>query len=139
MFHFAFFFTHSAIRLTHNATTFLHPVRARIPLCGDCVSPYYIHSVYTSFDRMVSELVQVVGEYVQQLQGMSFVPPFSFGRGMYRDDGGPNRLFFMYLFWIDCRICGPRCNVLIRVALWSLRTHSAMLFLFPVYPQFSYP
>ena len=39
---------------------------------------------------------------------------------------------------IDCRICGPRLNVLIRVALWSLRTHSAMLFLFPVYPQFSF-
>jgi len=47
---------------------------------------------------MVSELVQVGGEYVQQLQGMSFVPPFSFGRGLYRDDGGPNRLFFTYLF-----------------------------------------
>ena len=111
MFHFAFFFTHSAIRLTHNATTFLHPVRARIPLCGDCVSPYYIHSVYTSFDRMVSELVQVVGEYVQQLQGMSFVPPFSFGRGMYRDDGGPNRLFFTYLFCVLPPIAAHRDRV----------------------------
>jgi len=96
--HFAVFFTHSAIRLTQNATTFLHPVRARIPLCGHSVRWCYNHSVYTFCDRMVSELVQMVGEYVPQIQGMSFVPPFSFGRGMYRDDGGPNRLFFTYLF-----------------------------------------
>jgi hypothetical protein len=47
---------------------------------------------------MVSEVLKVVGEYVQQLQGMSFVPPFSFERGLYRDDGGTNKLFFTYLF-----------------------------------------
>jgi hypothetical protein len=45
---------------------------------------------------MVSEILQVVGQNVQQLHGMLFVPPFSFGRGLYRDDGGPNRLFFTY-------------------------------------------
>ena len=53
---------------------------------------------YSFFHRIVSELQQVVGEYVKQLLGMYFVPPFSFGRGLYRDDGGPNRLFFTYLF-----------------------------------------
>jgi hypothetical protein len=53
---------------------------------------------YTLFDRMVSELLQVVGRYVHELQGMSFVTPFSFWRGLYRDDGGPNRLFFTYRF-----------------------------------------
>ena len=42
--------------------------------------------------------LKVVGEYVKQLQGMSFVPPFSFERGLYRDNGSPNRLFFTYLF-----------------------------------------
>jgi hypothetical protein len=47
---------------------------------------------------MVSEIPKVVGEYDQQLQGMSFVPPFSSERGLYRDAGGPNRLFFTYLF-----------------------------------------
>jgi len=58
----------------------------------------YIHSVSISFHEMVSEILEVVGEYVKQLQGMSYVPPFSFERGLYRDDGGPNRLFFTYLF-----------------------------------------
>ena len=53
---------------------------------------------YSFFHRIVSELQQVVGEYVKHLLGMYFVPPFSFGRGLYRDDGGPNRLFFTYLF-----------------------------------------
>ena len=47
---------------------------------------------------MWSEMHQVVSKYVQLLQAKSYVPPFSYGRGLLRDDGGPNRLFFMYLF-----------------------------------------
>jgi len=46
----------------------------------------------------VSHILEVVREYVERLQGLPFVPRFSYGRGLFRDDGGPNRLFFTYLF-----------------------------------------
>ena len=107
-----------------------------------------IPSVCNSFNSMVSEILKVVGEYVQRLQGMSYVPPFSFQRGLYRDDGGPNRLFFTYLFCdkalairflqdvklirsqVLCEFCGrfmrlcaePRCYLGFR---WRCNTRSA--------------
>jgi len=85
-------------RSTHSATLY--------PQCNASSCPLVfllcpcVESVCVSicFHKMVSEILKVVGEYVQQLQGMSYVPPFFFQRGLYRDDGGPNRLFFTYLF-----------------------------------------
>jgi len=50
---------------------------------------------------MWSEMQQVVSTYIQFLQAKSYVPPFSCGHGLLRDDGGPNRLFFTYLFGDD--------------------------------------
>ena len=50
---------------------------------------------------MVSQLQQVVIQYIERLQLKSYVPRFSYGRGLTRDDGGPNTLFFAYLFRDD--------------------------------------
>jgi len=47
---------------------------------------------------MVAELQQIVEQYVHRVQEISFVSDFSYGRGLFRDDGGPNRLFFTILF-----------------------------------------
>jgi hypothetical protein len=38
------------------------------------------------------------GTIVQRVQEISFVPRFSYGRGLLRDDDGPNRVFFTFLF-----------------------------------------
>jgi len=47
---------------------------------------------------MVSHILEVVRECVQRVQELPFVPRFSYERGLLRDDGGPNRLFFTYIF-----------------------------------------
>ena len=44
---------------------------------------------------------EVVVKYMELLQQKSYVPRFSYGSGLLRDDGGPNRLFFTYLFRDD--------------------------------------
>ena len=46
----------------------------------------------------MSEIQQIVPEYVQRVQDIPNVPSLSYGRGLLRDDGGPNRLFFTFLF-----------------------------------------
>ena len=46
----------------------------------------------------MSQLQQVVAKYVQHVKEISFVPVFSYGRGLLRDDGGPNRFFFTFIF-----------------------------------------
>jgi hypothetical protein len=51
-----------------------------------------------SIANVVSEIQQIVPEYVQCVQDIPFVPSFSYGRGLLRDDGGLNRLFFTFLF-----------------------------------------
>jgi hypothetical protein len=50
---------------------------------------------------MVSQMQEVVVKYMERVQQKSYVPRFSYGRGLLRDDGGPNRLFFTYLFGVD--------------------------------------
>ena len=37
-------------------------------------------------------------EYQERLRSSSYVPRFSYGRPMLRDDGAPSRCFLMYLF-----------------------------------------
>ena len=49
------------------------------------------------FSNMVSQIQQVVAEYVQRVLNIPFVPPFSYERGLLCDDGGPNILFFTFL------------------------------------------
>jgi hypothetical protein len=53
------------------------------------------------FSSMLSKIQQVVAKYVERVHEKPYVPPFSYGRGLLRDDGGPNRLFFTYLFVDD--------------------------------------
>jgi hypothetical protein len=47
---------------------------------------------------MVDLLVKVFEEYEERLRRCDYVPRFSYGRWMMRDDGGSNRYFQMYLF-----------------------------------------
>ena len=47
--------------------------------------------------KMVEHISQVIMEYEERLRSY-YVPRFSYGRWMLRDDGAPNRCFLMYLF-----------------------------------------
>ena len=47
---------------------------------------------------MVQRITEVVAEYEDRLRMMQSLPRFSYGRGMLRKDGAPNRIFFTYLF-----------------------------------------
>ena len=47
------------------------------------------------------KMQEVVVQYMQRIQQKSDVPRFSYGRRLLWDDGGPNRLFFTYLFGDD--------------------------------------
>ena len=47
---------------------------------------------------MVQRLKEVVAEYEERLQKMPSVPRFSYGRGLLRIDGAPNKFFLTYLF-----------------------------------------
>jgi len=48
---------------------------------------------------MVARLLEMVTDYEKRLRTMQHVPGFSYGSPMLRDDGCPNKFFFMYLFW----------------------------------------
>ena len=65
---------------------FSYHLSATVLLCVKCVL-----QCVCVFAAMVSQLQQVVAQYVQRVQEISFVPGFSYGRGFLRDDGGPNR------------------------------------------------
>jgi len=43
---------------------------------------------------MVAHILQVVTEHKECLRRMLCAPKFSYGRGMLRNDGAPNRFFF---------------------------------------------
>jgi hypothetical protein len=47
---------------------------------------------------------EVVVKYMQRVLQKSNVPRFSYGRGLLRGDGGPNILFFTYLFGDDALV-----------------------------------
>ena len=48
--------------------------------------------------KMVQHISQVITEYEERLRRSCYVPRFSYGRRMLRDDDSPNRCFLMYLF-----------------------------------------
>ena len=52
------------------------------------------------------EMQEVVFQYMQRIQQKSGVPRFSYRCRLLRDDGGPNRLFFAYLFGDDALAIG---------------------------------
>jgi hypothetical protein len=47
---------------------------------------------------MAARMKEVVREYEVRLRRMQHVPRFSYGRGLLRDEGRPNRLFLTFLF-----------------------------------------
>jgi hypothetical protein len=51
--------------------------------------------------KMVSQMQAVVVKCMERVQQKTYVPRFSYGRGLLRDDSGPNRLFFTYLLGDD--------------------------------------
>jgi len=50
-------------------------------------------------NKMVEHFIQVASEYEERLRMCEYVPRFSYGRRVLRDDGGPNRFFLIYLFY----------------------------------------
>jgi len=50
------------------------------------------------FPNIMMQKISEVVVYEKRLRGMPFVPGSSYGRGMLREDGGPNKTFFTYLF-----------------------------------------
>jgi hypothetical protein len=47
---------------------------------------------------MAARILEIVRQYEQRLRGMQHVPRFSYGRGLFAEDGGPNRFLLTYLF-----------------------------------------
>jgi hypothetical protein len=50
------------------------------------------------FAIMASQIQEVFVKYMERVLQKLDTPRFSYWRGLHRDDGGPNRLFFAYLF-----------------------------------------
>jgi hypothetical protein len=46
---------------------------------------------------MVDQIQKVVRDYEERLRRLQFVPKFSYGRGMLRQYGGPNRILMFQL------------------------------------------
>jgi hypothetical protein len=98
---------------TKSATHFLHTHTATylpFPVCqyrlfvGDteaCVCVCVCVCVLAGLLKMVSQTQEVVVKYMEPVQQKRYVPRFSYGRGLLRDDGVPNRLFFTYLLGDD--------------------------------------
>jgi len=86
----------------------------------------------TSFSNiMVEQLLHITSEYEERLRRCQYVPRFSFGRRMLRDDGGPNRFFreefiaIQYLKDIGLLRSKMQCNNCSRDMTWSAdSTHS---------------
>jgi len=57
------------------------------------VSRVVVHSSAFFTKIMVEHLVKVTSEYEERLRRCEYVPRFSFGRPMLRDDGAPNQFF----------------------------------------------
>jgi hypothetical protein len=57
--------------------------------------------VFAELLKMVSQMQEVVVKYMERVQQKTYVPRFSYGRGLLRDDSCANRLFFTYLLGDD--------------------------------------
>jgi hypothetical protein len=88
------------VAYTDSATHFLHTDTAThftFPVCQYCL----FVGVLAELLKMVSQMQEVVVIYMERVQQKTYVPRFSYGHGLLRDDGGPNRLFFTYLLGDD--------------------------------------
>ena len=77
---------------------------------------------------MVDRLVKVFHEYEERLRSSVYVPRFSYGRRMKRDDGDPNRYFLLITYDIVRRV--PALHIQREYSLsahsitdWGMYTH----------------
>jgi hypothetical protein len=75
---------------THNATFFV------FKLCAVSFTGCVRSASFTKI--MVEQLLEVTSEYEERLRRCEYVPRFSFGRRILKDDGAPNRFILVYLF-----------------------------------------
>ena len=80
--------------------------------------------------KMVQRLQEIVSEYDDRLRKMQLVPRFSYGRGLLRKDGAPNRMFLTFLFGhqelaiqflkdVGLIPSKVQCNICQRDMLWT--------------------
>jgi hypothetical protein len=81
------------------------PIRATCSANNKRATIFIQHNLLIKRKQMcwstISQMQEVVVKYMDRVQRKTGVPRFSFGRGLLRDDGGPNKLFFSYLFGDD--------------------------------------
>ena len=77
---------------------------------------------------MVDRLVKVFHEYEERLRSFDYVPRFSYGRWMMRDDGDPNKYFLLITYDIVRR--EPALDIQSEYSLsahtvadWGMYTH----------------
>ena len=108
---------------------------------GDAVwcvvaSVTYIVLVFFWEKKIVQRMQQVVAQYEDRLRKTQSLPKFSYGRGMLRKDGAPNRIFVKYLFGhqelaiqflkdVGLIRSKVQCNICEREITWSADPHCA--------------
>jgi len=83
---------------THNPFRIPLPQCITLPLPTVCVSASVLVASRFSPYTMIENIVRITSEYEARLARSDYVPRFSYGRRMLRDDDDPNRFFLMYLF-----------------------------------------
>jgi hypothetical protein len=81
--------------ITHNA---IHGTRPNSSSLAVKVALILLCSVSLVVVTMAARMEEVVRQYKERLRRMQHVLRFSYGRGLLRDGGGPNRLFLTFLF-----------------------------------------
>jgi len=82
---------------THNASRILQAsCSASCSSQAVWLSSVVLFSCFASA-KMVEHLLQEFTEHEERLRRNNYVPRFSYGRRMLRDDGDPNRYVLMYL------------------------------------------
>ena len=59
---------------------------------------HFVISVASFTNRMAENIMQVTLEYEERLQRCEYIPRFSCGRQMLKNDGDQNRFFLIHLF-----------------------------------------
>ena len=96
----------------------------------------YIVLVFFWEKKIVQRMQQVVAQYEDRLRKTQSLPKFSYGRGMLRKDGAPNRIFVKYLFGhqelaiqflkdVGLIRSKVQCNICEREITWSADPHCA--------------
>ena len=107
---------------------------------GDVVSCVVVSVIYIflpffgGLKKMVQFMKEAVADYEDRFRKMQCLPRFSYGRGMVRKDGSPNRIFLTYPFGhqelaiqflkaVDLIRGKVQCNICERDMTWSAESH----------------